>query len=305
MKKMILTIAASLISLVSLNAQGYVDQDGLMEVVEQQSGPVSDVNKVHWRVYEYKDHIKNDNKGAWSEFLAYIDTIPGELTDKRRLIVEIANRITGENFKIGMKLLIPDRFPSDFRAYTPYPLHYAAAEKMPKLFVIDKYTQTFGAYEHGDLVRWGLVCTGRENDLTPAGRYNFNWKTEYRQSSEAPEGQVWEMYWVFNLDARSGIHVHQYALPISKPSSHGCVRMASADAQWNYNWANGWLQQNGRLVRNGTPVIIVNDNPASGRANQWDITGDEAISMINLPDNPMDIRPGTEEQKLVAWNSGW
>src|SRR5690606_35867985 len=105
---------------------------------------------------------------------------------------------TGDKLKPGARLFLPTHFPPDYRAYSPYPFEYAAATGIPKLFIIDKFTQTFGAYEYGNLVRWGLVSTGRTDDLTPNGKFKFTWKAEYRQSSAAPPGEVWEMYWMFN-----------------------------------------------------------------------------------------------------------
>ena len=285
-------------------AQGYVDQLGVAPILEAQNGDVNNVQKVDWEIYEYKDHNKKDDKGAWSEFLAYLDGLPGGYDGQRRLIIEMTNRVTGENFKVGRKLIVPKSFPEDFRAYSPYPFTYAAAADMPKLFIIDKATQTFGAYENGKLVRWGLVSTGTSNDLTPPGRYNFNWKAEYRQSSAAPEGEVWEMYWMFNFHAKYGIHVHQYSLPIGYPASHGCVRMTESDAKWNFNWANGWVQQGGRVKRNGTPVMVINSNP-NGRPAHWAINGSSVASQVDLPSNLNSIPAGTAAQREAAWASGW
>lgn len=304
MRQVMYVLAVLLFSISTALGQGYVDQQAVGPILDAQYGSVNNVQKVSWEVYEYKDHKPKDDKGAWSEFLAYIDSLPGEQQGLRRYIVELANRVTGENFKIGRQLLIPSTFPADFRAYSPYPFHYAAAEGLPKLFIIDKFTQTFGAYENGDLVRWGLVSSGQDNDLTPPGRYNFNWKAEYRQSSAAPEGEVWELYWMFNFHAKYGIHVHQYSLPIGYPASHGCVRLAEADAKWNYDWANGWVQEGGRVKRNGTPVMVINNNPA-GRPAQWQVNGSEVISLVNLPDNLNTVPLGTYAQKEAAWASGW
>lgn len=155
---------------------------------------------------------------------------------------------------------------------------------MSKLFIIDKYTQTFGAYEYGKLVHWGLVSTGRTDDLTPNGKYNFTWKAEYRQSTAAPPGEVWEMYWMFNFIPDAGIHVHQYALPIAAAASHGCVRLSLGDAQWNYNWADGGGKNK------GTPVWVINHNPVD-RPAHWEISYDGSVkSLVRLPgENEQDV----------------
>jgi hypothetical protein len=193
-------------------------------------------------------------------------------------------------------LLIPDNFPADFRAYTPYPMEYTGAGNLPKLFIIDKYTQTFGAYESGRLVRWGLVCSGHDDNLTPSGRYNFNWKDEYRESTAAPEGEVWKLRWVVNFYASAGIHVHQYQLPIATPSSHGCVRLSESDALWNFNWADGWKTQGGKVVTSGTPILVLNYNPV-GLAAHW---ADAGQSLVSLPEDPMSVPPGPGTRETVA-----
>lgn len=287
-------------------AQGYVDQDRVARLQNTQNMPVENLLKVSWHLYEYNDYIPDIEKGNWTSFLAHLDSIPGDDTAMKRYIVELSNRVTGDNFKNGRILLIPDSFAQDFKAYSPYPFYYAAADTVPKLFIIDKFTQTFGAYENGKLVRWGLLSSGKENDKTPPGRYNFNWKDEYRLSNAAPPGEKWELYYMFNFQSKWGVHVHQYALPINKPVSHGCVRVSMADAMWNYNWANGWVHEKGRLVRNGTPVMVINDNP-KGNAAHWQVKDNGVQSLVQLPVNLLDIPRGMHSSisERVPWLSGW
>lgn len=305
MKQKIILIWLLTLNISMIYGQGYVAQNEITSIVETQTGDINDIQPVKWEIYDYRDHIEGNNKGYWSEFTEYIESKRGEHAGKRRYIIEMANRISADNFKPGQKLLIPTTFAEDYRAYSPYPFEYEAAAELPKLLVVDKYTQTFGAYEYGKLIRWGIVSTGLHNETTPPGRYNFNWKAEYRQSTAAPAGEIWELYWMFNFHAAEGIHVHQYALPIAAAASHGCVRFSVADAQWNYKWANGWVRENGRLVRNGTPLIIINQNP-EGRPAHWQVNyNGEIESLVNLPDDIMRIPAGTDAQKLVAWNSGW
>jgi lipoprotein-anchoring transpeptidase ErfK/SrfK len=264
-----------------VNGQGYVDQDKVEPLLNSQSGPVTNVEKVQWQVYDYTAFKKGDKNGPWTTLQAYINAQPGSNT-YRLEVVELANRVTSDRLKAGRKLVIPATFPGDYRAYSPYPFEYAVASNLPKLFIIDKFTQTFGAYEHGKLVRWGLVSTGSTNDKTPAGKYNFNWKAEYRESSAAPAGEVWKMHYMFNFEPRYGLHVHQYSLPISSPASHGCVRLTMADAIWNFNWAEGW-GDNGK--KKGTPVWIINRNPG-GRAAHWEINADGQVSsLVKLPND--------------------
>jgi hypothetical protein len=301
--KGIMSLGIALVLVMQASAQGYVAQEEIVSILDAQG--IEEVKPVEWEVYHYNDNIKGDKKGYWSEFLTHIeDEKTGSHSGKRRYIVEMANRVSADNFKPGQTLLIPSHFPENYCAYSPYPLQYELAVGMAKLLIVDKFTQTFGAYENGKLVRWGIVSTGKYDETTPPGRYNFNWKAEYRQSSAAPEGELWEMYWMFNFHAAEGIHVHQYALPIAAPASHGCVRMSMADAQWNYKWANGWVRENGKLIRNGTPMMIIHSNP-EGRPAHWALEDGKVVSLVKLPLTLEEIPAGTEAQRTVAWNSGW
>jgi hypothetical protein len=278
-------------------SQGYVDQKAIAPLINDQGGDIAGVHLVAWHryIFDTQDLLK-----------AHLDTLPGAYTRERQYIIELANRVTTGNMQRGRVLLVPGFFEKDYKSYAPYPLEYAVAAGLPKLFIIDKCTQTFAAYEYGKLMRWGLVSTGRKNNLTPVGRYNFNWKARYRKSAAAPPGEVWELYWMFDFHAKFGIHVHQYQLPIAAAVSHGCVRTAEADAIWNYNWANGWLHdRKNRLVRNGTPLVVINANPPAGRASHWAIQGNEIVSLVRLPLSFDEIPLGTIAQKQAPWESGW
>ncbi len=261
------------------HAQGYVDQDRVAPVLNSQNVSTKSPEKITWTVYDYKAYKTGDKKGPWTTLKSYLDSLPGMQPDLRLEIVELANRVTSDKLKTGRYLVVPSSFPDDYRAYSPYPQYYGEAASMDKLLIVDKYTQTFGAYENGNLVRWGLVSTGRTDNLTPDGKYRFTWKTEYRESAEAPEGEVWEMRWVFNFEPRTGLHVHQYSLPIAEPASHGCVRMSMADAMWNYNWA----QSSAEGKSDGTPVWVINNNPVD-KAAHWYIDADNnVVSLVRLP----------------------
>ncbi|RYY20670.1 MAG: murein L,D-transpeptidase [Chitinophagaceae bacterium] len=270
---------------VTVNAQGYLDQDKVAPILNSQSAS-GRAEPVSWKVYDYTASPKGEKSGPWTRLKKHLDSLPGGMNGYRLDIVEMANRVTSDKLKTGRKLMVPESFSSDYRSYAPYPVYYAAAAGLSKLFIIDKYTQTFGAYENGNLVRWGLVSTGRTDNLTPNGKFNFGWRAEYRESSAAPPGEVWEMRYLVNFEPKEGIHVHQYSLPISTPASHGCVRVSMADAMWNYKWADG---TNGK--QKGTPVWVINHNPA-GRAAHWTIDPDGKVkSLVRLPDHdsPGDV----------------
>lgn len=276
-------------------AQGVVDQEAVRQVTQEQDGDIDNVRQATWQVYTVKSK---------AELKSFLESVPGQysLSDKIK-VVELANRVRMDFIKPGKKLVIPTEFNADYRSYSPWPYTYSAATHLPKLFIIDKHTQTFGAYENGKLAHWGLVSSGRSNNLTPAGRYNFTWKTYFKLSNAAPEGETWKLYWVFDFYSRIGLHVHQYSLPINRPASHGCVRMARPDAEWNYTWANGWVEGRSGISRNGTPVMVINSNPESNIAAHWSKSDDGAVrSKVNLPG---DVYSYSMVERNAKWESGW
>jgi len=279
-------------------AQGYMDQEAVAPILEMQGYGGESAEPVGWHRFNFS---KSDRTtlAAMKHLQSHLDSLPGGMLGRRLEIVELSNRVRSRYMIQRRELLIPDRFENDFLAYSPYPSTYAQATTLPKLFIIDKYTQTFAAYESGKLVRWGLVSTGREDDLTPSGRYNFNWKQEYRESSEAPEGEVWKLRWVFNFHETRGLHVHQYQLPLALPASHGCVRLSETDAAWNFNWAN---QRTGTKGTNeqGTPVIVINHIPVGLPAHWTSGTDDSVVSLVSLPDDPMTLPLGTESRAVAG-----
>lgn len=280
MKKMLIILSLALAVNTGF-AQGYVDQNAVAPLLEtQNSGNAPE--PVGWHVYKFPKLAKTA-KARLAALQKHIDSIPGSLTANRMEVVELSNRAARKYFSQKNQLVVPDAFPADFRAYSPYPQRWGEADTLSKVFIIDKYTQTFAAYEAGNLVRWGLVSTGKDATETPGGRFAFGWKAEERNSSEAPEGETWTMRWVYNFYPERGIHVHQYNLPIAQPVSHGCVRMAETEARWNYGWAD-----------KGTPVLVINYNPFSLAAH-WQISGNSVFSSVMLPLNPMEMPDGRTE----------
>ncbi len=277
MKKMLLILSFALASNVGF-AQGYVDQTAVAPLLQtQNAGPAP--KPVGWHVYKFPKSAKTA-KAQLAALQNHIDSIPGNLTQNRLEVVELSNRVTQKYLRQKSEVIVPDEFVADFRAYSPYPSYWSEAATSPKIFIIDKYSQTFAAYEHGNLVRWGLVSTGKDATETPAGRFAFSWKDALRNSSEAPAGETWEMRWVFNFYPERGIHVHQYSLPIAQPVSHGCVRMAESEAKWNYDWAE-----------KGTPVLVINYNPF-GLASHWQVSGTSVFSGIMMPVTPEEVPAG-------------
>ena len=188
----------------------------------------------------------------------------------------LLNRNDLENLSPGDTLIVPTHFGLDFRAYSPFPRYYPGASDLDKIVILDKNVQAWGAYERGELARWGIINTGVESARTPSGRFNVNWKQEDRIStlspgygSNDPDAELWRMLWVMNLHEARGIHMHQYALPASGPASHGCIRMLEPDAMWLYEWTDTWTVEGQRdpissvgakIVDQGTMVLIIGED---------------------------------------------
>ena len=210
---------------------------------------------------------------------------------------------------IGDTLVLPEPLVDlDFRAYSPFPRYWQGGASFDKLFVIHKTVQAWAAYEHGRLSRWGLVSTGADGSETPNGRFNFNWRELHRVSTLSPPGQSWDMRWVFNFHDERGIHVHQYyALPTDGAASHGCVRLMTADAQWIYDWADGWVTVNGtadramasrgRILRQGTTVLVLGEQPDGTPRRFRDVDGRPELISVTLPADVYSVPPGSPQQR--------
>jgi hypothetical protein len=166
------------------------------------------------------------------------------------------NRIDKRHIHAGDSLVIPDA-SADLMSIAPFPTHLENARKIPKLVLVSRRVQAFGAYESGRLVRWGPTSTGKKSTPTPAGLYHANWKAKQRRSSV---NQSWILPWCFNLDDTAGISFHQFDLP-GYPASHGCVRLLEEDAKWVYDWADQWTLSkiDQSILAFGTPVVIFGD----------------------------------------------
>ena len=285
------------------HAQGYINQTELSDVLNVRAESLDELPDVFYEYYVL--YSSRDNSVmARNTFYKVIGDGDVEVGRKRSVLVGLLNRVLMQEVEIGDTLVIPTEWNLDLRAYSPFPRYYAGAREFDKLFIIDKSIQAFAAYEYGELMRWGIVNTGAEVSPTPNGRYNFNWKTEYRVSSLSPPGEPWEMYWVFNFHDARGIHVHQYAMPTGGPTSHGCVRLVEDDAKWIYDWADGWKTGGrgfnagrARITEPGTTVLVIGDDPVDAPHPFEHKARYPVLKRVELPADPYDIPPGTPQQE--------
>ncbi len=191
--------------------------------------------------------------------------LKAELGEDSLTLVLKVNRLDLKHVRQGEALMIPDT-TNDPLAVAPFPLELESARSIPKLLLVSRRVQAFGAYESGKLARWGPTSTGKKATPTPAGLYHTNWKAKQTVSTVSDE---WVLPWYFNLDNFEGISLHQYELP-GYPASHSCVRLLEVDAAWIYNWADQWiLSPDGHTrLAYGTPVVIFGDY-SYGRPPPW------------------------------------
>ena len=289
-------------------AQGYIDQTKVEELLNRRAESLDDLPEVFYEYYVFEDPaaMPGNSVVARNTFLKIIGNGDLEVGKQRKLLVEMINRRLLDTVGIGDTLVIPTEWELDFRAYSPFPRYYLGGRDFDKVFIMDKTLQAFAAYEHGKLMRWGIINTGNpEESPTPNGRYNFNWREEYRVSSLSPADEPWEMYWVMNFHQARGMHVHQYEMPTGGPMSHGCVRLVDADARFVYNWADTWQTtvkgdgigtSQGRILKQGTTVLVIGTEPELRpypfeHRNRYPV-----LKRVELPNHPYDVPPGTDQQ---------
>jgi len=176
-------------------------------------------------------------------------------------------------------LIVPNAWADDPLAYSPFPAEWPAASGYAKAIVVDQPFQAFAAYEHGRLVRWGPVSTGRKETPTPEGTFNLTWRARSRRSTD---NEDWLLEWYFNFVNERGVSFHLFDLP-GYPASHACVRLLLRDATWLYGWGEQWmLEEGGRAIATpGTPVVILGTYPFGAPA-AW-LSLDALASPRTLP----------------------
>lgn len=163
------------------------------------------------------------------------------------------NRTDAENLKKMDSIIVPKDLSGDLEFYLPFPVKVAALKDVNKVIFFSYPSQTFAAYENGQLVRTGPTNMGREKDQTPTGLFFTNWKAEETTSTFNDE---WDLKWNFNIANKLGVGFHQYALP-GYPASHSCLRLQERDARYLYDWADQWVLADAETVKvKGTPVVV-------------------------------------------------
>ncbi|MBN8587289.1 MAG: L,D-transpeptidase [Rhodothermia bacterium] len=284
-KLFVLSILVSGISWAVAQQSGVFDQRSLAKVYQTKAPSLDVLPEI---TYSYISANSAD---------AFWQTIGKEY----KPLLQMLNRDIMGRISPSDSLIVPDQLGLDHRAYSPFPKYYAGAELLDKFFVVDKSYQLYAAYEFGKLVRWGVVSTGRKGAKaiwTPSGRFNFNWRQDFRISSDSPPGQEWRLNWVSNFYLERGIHTHQYAIPVVGAASHGCVRMIDADAKWVYNWHRGWVMKNKQLLEQGNMVIVQGEDLSRAKKLFVKEKSGPHLKMIALPPDPWTVEAGSPQQKM-------
>ncbi|MET0637650.1 MAG: L,D-transpeptidase [Chitinophagaceae bacterium] len=210
-------------------------------------------------------------------------------------LILAVNRTDSMNLAGLDTIIVPDDFSGDIATYMNFPEKVSALKNVDKLIFFSYPTQTFGAYEHGNLVQAGPTNMGRKKDPTPTGLFFSNWKAVETTSTFNDE---WNLRWNFNVDNKEGIGWHQYALP-GYPASHSCMRLQTNDAKKLYDWADQWkLESKDSVLANGTPTIIFGSYDFDGKKPWLALVGDG--QSLDIPEKTLNdlVQPNLE--RIIA-----
>jgi hypothetical protein len=221
-----------------------------------------------------------------AEAITYsVEPMPSSLenrfTAEQLAILEKINRADLRNLPRLSSLIVPDRWDAGELEYSPLPRTVPQLIGRPKALIVDQPHQVFGAYENGQLVRWGPVSSGRREHPTPSGAFHLNWRSRGRQSTENPQ---WYLEWYFNFHNRRGLALHLYDLP-GLPASHACVRLLERDARWIYDWGDGWTldERQQSVIEPGTPIWVIGSYDFGAPPRWLDPSSPHPAVSVNLP----------------------
>lgn len=180
-------------------------------------------------------------------------------------VIGAVNRADVKFLKKFDSLLVPVNTKEASQQYFPFPFYAAFLKDVKKIIFFSYPTQSFAAYENGELVYTGPTNMGRKADQTPTGLFYTNWKAEETTSTFNDE---WNLKWNFNIENKLGVGFHEYEMP-GYPASHSCLRLSEKDAKYLYAWAEQWnLEGTDNILAKGTPVVVFGAYPF-GNSKPW------------------------------------
>lgn len=202
-------------------------------------------------------------------------------------VITTLNRKELRFFRTNQKIIVPDTYLSDLRAYSVFPIYYSGARDIPKLIVVSNAYQAYACYEYGKLVRFAAANTGKRSTPTYPGRYSLNWREKLRHSSFNEE---WVMPFTWNFHLLTGSAFHQFDMP-GYPASHMCIRQFRDDAEWLFYWGEGAKRnKNGSYIPfSGTPVIIIDYYDFEKNTKKWLELTSNKEKIDYLSPNPLQV----------------
>ncbi len=220
----------------------------------------------------------------------WLDSINSDST--KLSIAYVINRTDKVNLAKMDSIIVPEDFTGDLVYYLPFPLHVSALEEVSKIIIFSYPTQTFAAYENGELVYTGPTNMGRKKDPTPTGLFFTNWKAEKTTSTFNDE---WELEWNFNIENKLGVGFHEYELP-GYPASHSCLRLLEKDAKYLYKFADEWILKDKENVKvKGTPVVVFGNFPFDGPKPWLELVNDPKALNISESEIETQVKPFIQE----------
>jgi hypothetical protein len=180
-------------------------------------------------------------------------------------VIAAVNRTDIKFLKKFDSLVVPVNTKEAMQQYFPFPFYASFLKDVKKIIFFSYPTQSFAAYEDGELIYTGPTNMGRKADQTPTGLFYTNWKAEETTSTFNDE---WNLKWNFNIENKLGVGFHEYDMP-GYPASHSCLRLSAKDAKYLYAWADQWtLRGTDDVLAKGTPIIVFGAYPF-GSSKPW------------------------------------
>ena len=227
------------------------------------------------------------------------------VADTQLDILVAVNRTDKANFAKMDSILVPSDLKGKIEHYLPFPLTVPYLRAIDKVIFFSYPSQTFAAYEKGQLVYTGPTNMGRKKDPTPTGLFYTNWKAEKTVSTFNEE---WDLKWNFNIENKKGVGFHEYALP-GYPASHSCLRLQEKDARYLYDWADQWVLADKENVKvKGTPVIVFGTYDFDGKKPWLQLAKDPKALEISPEEIEKETKPFldkilTEQKNREAYQS--
>lgn len=190
-------------------------------------------------------------------------------------ILAAINRVDVQHLQRLDSFLVPDKYHDSLSVYFPFPARSSILSDIEKIIIFSYPTQSFAAYEKGNLILTGPTNMGKKASKTPLGLFFCNWKSKETRSTVDND---WILKWNYNVSNRGGVGFHQYDLP-GYPVSHSCMRLWATQAEFLYYWAEQWkLDANEKLIAKGTPVIVYGEYPF-GQPRPWFALANDSKSL--------------------------